>query len=273
MPASKSKRKPYHFHNGDFALLIDRKDRRYMITLNKDETFHSHVGKLLHKDIIGKEEGSRLYTSRGQHLLVVKPTLSDSVLEMPRIAQVIYPKDLGTIIMYGDIFPGARVLEAGTGSGALTMALLRAVGEKGHVYTYEIREEMAIRAKTNIETIVGNTTTLSMKQGNINEGFDESGLDRIVLDLPEPWKALPHIAKGLVPGGIVVSFLPTILQVHQLVEDLREYRSFDMLETVEVLLRSWSVKRRSVRPDHRMVAHTGFITIARKCSPTTLETE
>ena len=255
------------FSEGDSALLIDRKGRRYMVRLTRSADFHTHIGHFSHDELLGQEEGAWLTTSKGHYLLAVRPTMSDYTLEMPRIATVVYPKDVGAILVYGDIFPGARVLEAGTGSGALTAALLRAVGPDGSVASYDVREDMLERARSNVAALFADTSNLSLKLGDVGEGFDEDGLDRIVLDLPEPWHVAPHAEERLLPGGIFLSFLPTILQVHQLTQTLRERRTFDLIETFEVMQRSWTVGRRNVRPDHRMVAHTGFVTTARRCSP------
>lgn len=255
------------FSEGDSALLIDRKGRRYMVRLERSADFHTHIGHFSHDELLGQEEGAWVLTSKGHHLLAVRPTMSDYTLEMPRIATVVYPKDVGAILVYGDIFPGARVLEAGTGSGALTAALLRAVGPDGSVASYDVREDMLERARSNVAALFTDTANLSLKLGDVGEGFDEDGLDRIVLDLPEPWHVAPHAEERLLPGGIFLSFLPTILQVHQLTQTLRERRTFDLIETFEVMQRSWTVGRRNVRPDHRMVAHTGFVTTARRCSP------
>ncbi len=255
------------FRDGDQALLIDRKGRRYMVRLQPGANFHTHIGHFPHDELLGQQEGAWLATSKGHALLAVKPTMADFSLEMPRIATVVYPKDVGAILVYGDIFPGARVLEAGTGSGALTAALLRAVGPSGSVASYDVREDMLERARLNVESLFPDTSNLSLKLGDVGEGFDEDGLDRVVLDLPEPWHVAPHAEERLLPGGIFLSFLPTILQVHQLTQTLRELRTFDLIETFEVMQRSWTVGRRNVRPDHRMVAHTGFVTTARRCSP------
>jgi tRNA (adenine57-N1/adenine58-N1)-methyltransferase len=200
-------------------------------------------------------------------LLAVKPTMADFSLNMPRIATVVYPKDLGAVLVYGDIFPGARVLEAGTGSGALTMTLLRAVGEAGWVVSYDTRADMIERASKNVSAMFPAHPNLTLKQADIYEGIDEQGLDRIVLDLPEPWHVVPHASESLVPGGIFVSFLPTVLQVHELTQVLRQQQTFQMIETFEVLIRTWSVTGRSVRPAQQMVGHTGFITTARRCAP------
>ena len=255
------------FREGDSALLIDRKGRRYMVRLERSAEFHTHIGHFSHDELLGQDEGAWLLTSKGHYLLAVKPTMADFTLEMPRIATVVYPKDLGAILVYGDIFPGARVLEAGAGSGALTAALLRAVGPTGFVTSYDVRSDMLERARSNVDSLFPDSNNLSLKLGDVGEGFDEDGLDRIVLDLPEPWHVAPHAEERLLPGGIFLSFLPTILQVHQLTERLRELRTFDLIETFEVMQRSWTVGRRNVRPDHRMVAHTGFVTTARRCSP------
>ena len=268
MTVSKASKAPRgSFQEGDLALLIDRKGRRYLLTLEKEGTFHTHVGTLPHKEIIGRDQGEWFHTSHGQGLLALKPTLGDYVLEMPRGSQVIYPKDLGNILVMADIFPGATVVEAGLGSGALTTTLLRAVGEGGRVITYEVREDMVRKAMANIESLVPNSSNHTLTMGDIYQGIQERDVDRVVLDVPEPWHAVPHAAQALAMGGILLSFLPTILQVHRLMDALTEDSRFQLFETVEVLLRPWSVTHRSVRPAHRMVAHSGFITTARRCAP------
>ena len=257
----------YVFREGQHALMIDRKGRKYLVKLRPSARFETHIGNVAHTDLIGKEEGTWVTTSLGHNLLAMKPTMADFTLDMPRIATVVYPKDLGAILVYGDIFPGARVLEAGAGSGAVTIALVRAVGEHGQVISYDLRADMIERATTNVEAMLEDPPNLAIKLGNVYEGFVEDDLDRIVLDLPEPWQVVPHASERLVPGGIFLSFLPTILQVHELTRALRSQQTFELIETIEVLMRPWSVSGRSVRPSHRMVGHTGFITTARKCSP------
>lgn len=268
MTVSRTSRAPRGaFQEGDLALLIDRKGRRYLLTLENNGTFHTHVGTLPHKDIIGRDQGEWFHTSHGQGLLALKPTLGDYVLEMPRGSQVIYPKDLGNILVMADIFPGANVVEAGLGSGALTAALLRAVGAEGRVTTYEVREDMVKKATGNIEMLVTNPSNHTLTMGDIYQGIHERDVDRVVLDVPEPWQVVSHAAQALTMGGIFLSFLPTILQVHRLMDALAEDRRFQLCETVEVLLRPWSITHRSVRPAHRMVAHSGFISTARRCVP------
>jgi tRNA (adenine57-N1/adenine58-N1)-methyltransferase len=189
---------------------------------------------------------------------------------MPRGAQVIYPKDLAVIPMWADIYPGARVFEAGVGSGALTMALLRAVGDRGCVVSYEMREDFAATATKNIERFMGKVPNhfLQIRDAyegiEIGEGTSSWMFDRVVLDLPEPWRVVPHAARALRSGGLYLSYVPTVPQVMQTVQALEQSRVFAMVQNFETLLRTWNIKGRSVRPDHRMVAHSGFITVARK---------
>ena len=254
------------FAAGERVLLIDSKRRRHLITLADDGAFHSHAGVLAHAQLIGADEGITVRTTMGQRLIAVRPTLSEYVLEMPRGAQVIYPKDLGPILILADIFPGARLLESGVGSGALTTALLRAIGPTGHVTGYEIRDDFAQRARRNVEAYLGADQPLAIEVRDIYRGIDEHDLDRVLLDLPEPWLVIDHAAKALRPGGILLSYLPTIGQVGRLREALAN-SPFGMAETLEVLQRSWHVEGQSIRPDHRMVAHTGFLTHARLLTP------
>jgi tRNA (adenine57-N1/adenine58-N1)-methyltransferase len=183
------------------------------------------------------------------------------------VTQIIYPKDIGAVLVAADIFPGARVLESGLGSGAMTMAILRAVGPTGQVFSYEVQEDTIKKAIKNIHATVPNTENLTVRAANLYDGIQDKELDRMVLDVPEPWEAVGYAAEALIPGGIFLSYLPTILQVHRLVEALNQEPRFDLVESFEVLQRPWHVTRRSVRPVHRMVAHTAFLTTARKCAP------
>ena len=248
-------------------LFVDRKGRKYLVELKVGVGYHTHLGEVAPSDLIGQVEGSRLTTSKGHKLLAVKPTLADHTLLMPRTATVIYPKDLGAILVLADIYPGARVLEAGSGSGAVTIALMRAVGEQGMVFSYDVRTDMLDRARSNVARVLPHLANVTFREGDVSEGFEERDLDRVVLDLPEPWRVVPHASERLVPGGILLSFVPTILQSHELDKALKGQRTFDMIETVEVMLRPWSIGGRSVRPDHRMARHTGFITTSRRCAP------
>lgn len=255
--------------NGERIHLVDKKGRQYALTLKAGETYHHSGQTIAHDELIGKADGSLVTLSGGKRMLALRPTLGDYVLKMPRGAQVIYPKDLAMITIWADIYPGARVFESGTGSGALTMALLRAVGERGSVVSYEVREDFARTAMTNIERYLGPIANLTLRKRDTYEGIDpaDAPFDRLVLDLPEPWRAVPHAAKVLRPGGIYLSYVPTIPQVMQTVEALESAGVFGLIRTFETLLRTWNVQGRSVRPDHRMVAHSGFITVARKVEP------
>ena len=251
---------------GDSLVLYDRRRRRYMITLRRGGTSDLRGGRIAHDELLGRPEGGTVRSTRGERFLVLRPTLGEFVLEMPRGAQVIYPKDLGAILMAADLFPGARVLEAGTGSGALTMALVRAVGLEGRVASYEVREDFARVAERNIARYLGPSRHLILRRRDLVDGVlpEDAPADRIILDLPEPWRMVPHAEEALVPGGIFLAYLPTVPQVMQIVETLRAAGTFALIETVEILLRPWNIDGRSVRPGHRMVAHTGFLVTARR---------
>jgi tRNA (adenine57-N1/adenine58-N1)-methyltransferase len=249
---------------GERVLLLDNKQRRYLITLQEGGEFHAHTGFVPHDDIIGGPEGVTVRTTSGAGYRVLRPTLSDFVLKMPRGAQVIYPKDLAPILMLADVFPGARVFESGLGSGALSMCLLRAGAE---IIGYEMREDFANRATSNVRSFLGEHALerYHVQVRDAYEGIDETDVDRVVLDLPEPWQLVKHAEQALRPGGIFVAYTPSITQVSQLRDTLAS-SSFALEETVEVLHRTWHVEGQAVRPDHRMVAHTGFLTHARLLS-------
>ena len=246
---------------GEKVVLVDAKKRRYLLTLKPGAEFHSHSGFFAHDVLIGSEEGITVRSTGGARYTAIRPTLAEFILKMPRGAQVIYPKDLGAILMLADIFPGARVLESGVGSGALSMTMLRA---GARITGYEIRQDFASKAQENVHSFLGPDydANYDVQVRDCYEGIDETGLDRIVLDLPEPWSVVPHAAGALRTGGIIVSYLPTIIQTAQLRQLLPQH-GFGMAETIEVLHRGWHIEGQSVRPDHRMVAHTGFLTVAR----------
>ena len=256
------------FRPGDLVLLTDRKRRKYLVTLKEGGEFHSHAGIIQHDDMLGQPEGTEFRTSqRGGVYLALRPALADYILTMKRGATPIYPKDIGAILTYADIRPGARVVEAGIGSGALTIALLQAVGESGHVYSYETREDFAKLAQGNVSAFLPDDSAdrLTLHVSDIYaDGIVEKDVDRVVLDLPEPTRVITHARNAMRPGGIFLAFVPTTLQLHRLWQDLDADPVFDLIEQFEVALRPWDASPQSLRPAHRMVAHTGFITTARR---------
>jgi len=256
------------FETGERILLVDQRGRRYLVKLQPGQTFHSHGGTVPHDLIIGEPEGTRVHSASGMVFRCFRPRMADFVLKMPRGAQVVYPKDVGAILVQADVYLGARVLEAGTGSGALTLALCRATGPEGRVVSYELRPEFRAKATQNLESFFGKLPEwLELRDGDVRDVMTSGEtFDRAVLDLPEPWTVLETLTAVLPPGGIVCGYLPTTIQVQQLVLAMHE-GGFEHVDTFEVLQRSWHVTRRSVRPDHRMVAHTGFITIGRRLPP------
>jgi tRNA (adenine57-N1/adenine58-N1)-methyltransferase catalytic subunit len=250
---------------GDLVLLVDRRGRRYLVSLEAGQVFHSHHGTLPHEQIIGVTEGSEVESSMGRKLRVLRPTLAEFVVKMPRGAQVIYPKDVGAILVEADIFPGARVLEAGTGSGSLTLALMRAVGPKGVVHTFDVRSDFQEKALRNIERFTSADPNYGAVEARIADMYTDEidvEVDRVVLDLTEPWRALPTVERCLRPGGLLCAYMPTVPQIQNLVGALQ--RGWTMVRTFETLQRGWNVDGLSVRPDHRMVAHTAFLVVARK---------
>ncbi|HVR33744.1 MAG TPA: tRNA (adenine-N1)-methyltransferase [Acidimicrobiia bacterium] len=256
------------FREGDMALVIDDKERHYLVRLDASGSFQYHRGVLAHSEIIGASEGSRLQASGGGDLVVLRPRLADYVLKMQRGAQVVYPKDIGPILVWGDIGPGMRVLEAGTGSAALTSALVRAVGPEGSVVTVERRDDHQKQAVKTLTRWFGEIpANLDMRIGEVEDVAAEVIVDRIVLDLPEPWHAA-KVASETQPGGVgLVAYLPTVPQIQQLVDVLRDSGAWAEIDVFETLHRTWNVSGRSVRPDHQMVGHTGFVVTARRTSP------
>jgi tRNA (adenine57-N1/adenine58-N1)-methyltransferase len=250
---------------GDLIVLIDKAGRRHRVRLKAGERHSLHSGVIDHDELIGRPEGIVVTTQMGARLLAVRPTFAEQVTGRVRQAQPIYPKDLGAILVGADIHPGARVLEAGTGTGALTLALLRAVGPEGRVVSYEQREDFLEAARRGITETLGELpANLELKLGDVYLGVEEHDMDRVMLDLPEPWQAVPAAKQALRPGGIVFSHCPNVSQVQRFLDCLREVRGFGMLEVFEVLQRGWTVRGRSMRPSHRMVAHTGFLCFARR---------
>ena len=256
------------FQEGEPALLFDGKGRKYLLHLRGDGVFQFHLGNLPHAEIIGSPDGSRLVSSKGASLIALRPRLGDYILKMRRGAQVVYPKDLGAILMYADIHPGLTVIEAGTGSGALTMTLARAVGPTGRVVSFEIREDHAAHGRRAIVRQFGNVPDwLELRVGDVLETVGELEHDRLLLDIPEPWRVIPTATGSLRTGGIVCSYVPTVPQLQKLHDALDATERFLDVETFEVLFRTWKVAGRSVRPDHGMVGHTGFVTVGRCIQP------
>jgi tRNA (adenine57-N1/adenine58-N1)-methyltransferase len=256
---------PDPFTPGDRVLLIDRKGRRYLVTLVDGGEFHYHGGAVAHAALLGRPEGTRVRSAKGSSLLAVRPTAADWTVKAPRGAQVVYPKDQAMIVALADVCPGAVVVEAGAGSGALTCALLRAVGPGGRVVSFELREEHAAVAERNVaERHGGRPANWTLVRGDVLAGLAGHPCDRVVLDLAEPWTVLPAAVGALRAGGIILAYTPTVPQVMRLREALDADPRWGLADTVETLVRGWHVDHLAVRPNHRMVAHTAFLTTARR---------
>lgn len=254
---------------GEKIQLTDPKGRMHTIVLAPGEVFHTHKGLISHDDIIGRTEGIIVSNTGGIDFQVFRPRYEDFVLSMPRGAAVIYPKDSGLIVTLGDIFPGATVVEAGVGSGALSMALLRAVGPEGSLHSFELREEFATIAAGNVADFFdGEPENWSVTVGDLAETLPETfapgTVDRVVLDMLTPWNTLDAVKQALAPGGIVIAYVATVPQLSRFVEAVRATRNFAEPEPMEAMVRGWHADGLAVRPDHRMIAHTGFLIMARR---------
>jgi len=249
---------------GEVVLLLDRQGRRTLARLWPGRRLHTHRGSIALNEVLGRREGSAVRTSAGERMIVLRPRLIDYVVEMPRQTGLVYPKDAAFVLAWADVFPGARVVEAGLGSGALTLMLLRALGPRGALTCYEVRAEFVPHALANLERFFGQRPSLVVRERDIYDGIVETDLDRVILDLPEPWRVVAHAASALRAGGIFCAYNPSMAQVQHTVAALRAHRRFAAIETLEVLYRSWVVRDEVVRPEQQMVGHTGFLTVARR---------
>ncbi|MFD4432102.1 tRNA (adenine-N1)-methyltransferase [Nocardia sp. NPDC058497] len=258
------------FAIGDRVQLTDAKGRLYTVVLEEGKEFHTHRGGIKHDDLIGTDEGTVVKSTNGTPYLALRPLLVDYVLSMPRGAAVIYPKDAAQIVHEGDVFPGARVLEAGAGSGALTCSLLRAVGPEGEVISYEIRDDHAEHAMRNVETFFGERpANWSLTVADVAQ-YEGEQVDRVVLDMLAPWDALPAVSKALVPGGVLIVYVATVTQLSKVVEALREQECWTEPRSWESMVRGWHVVGLAVRPEHRMQGHTAFLVSARRLAEGTV---
>jgi tRNA (adenine57-N1/adenine58-N1)-methyltransferase catalytic subunit len=255
------------FVEGDRVQLTDPKGKLHTITLVANGQWHTHRGWLEHSDLIGAPEGSVVQTTGGTTFLALRPLLADFVLSMPRGATIVYPKDAATIVGMADIFPGARVVEAGVGSGALSISLLRAIGPQGRLWSFEKRPEFAEVAVRNVETFLGQTPNWSVIDGPLEEMLEEEDVDRVVLDMLAPWECLDAVSRALLPGGVLICYVATTTQLSRVAEAVREHGTFTEPIATETLLRGWHLEGLAVRPDHRMIGHTGFLIQTRRMAP------
>jgi tRNA (adenine57-N1/adenine58-N1)-methyltransferase catalytic subunit len=256
------------FVAGDRVQLTDQKGKIYSITITPGKEWHTHKGWIVHDDLIGLPEGSVVSTSAGLKFTAFIPLLTDYVLSMPRGATIVYPKDAALIVGFADIFPGARVLEAGVGSGALTLSLLRAVGPSGSVHSVERREEFAANATANIENYFGSRpANWSLAIGSVQEQEFDHEFDRVILDMLAPWECVEMAAKVLRPGGVFMAYVATTTQLSATAEALKDDGHFTEPESFESMVRGWHHEGLAVRPQQRMIGHTGFLIFSRRMAP------
>jgi tRNA (adenine57-N1/adenine58-N1)-methyltransferase len=272
MTDTRTQRPSGPFREGDRVQLTGPKGRLHTVTLRQDGELHTHQGVLRHRDLIGMPDGSVLANSSGHEYLALRPLLRDFAMSMPRGAAIIYPKDAAQIVMQADIFPGATVVEAGVGSGALSLSLLRAIGSDGKLISFERREDFADVARGNVETFFGGTPeTWSVVVGDLLEALpiqaEPGSVDRVVLDMLAPWECIDVVADALTPGGVVLCYVATATQLSRVAEFIRATGLFTEPDANETMVRGWHVEGLAVRPDHRMIAHTGFLLTARRLAP------
>lgn len=263
------------FRAGDRVQLTGPKGRLNTITLEAGQVFHTHRGMVNHDDLLGLPDASVVTATNGDEYLALRPLLTDFVMSMPRGAAIIYPKDAAQILAHCDVFPGATVVEAGVGSGALSLWLLRGIGADGTLHSFERRPEFAEVAQANVETFLGATpTNWTVTVGDLVESLPGSlepgSVDRVVLDMLAPWECLDVVADALTPGGVVLCYVATVTQLSRVAEAIRGTGAFTEPDSSETMVRGWHVEGLAVRPDHRMVAHTGFLITARRLAPDTV---
>jgi tRNA (adenine57-N1/adenine58-N1)-methyltransferase len=268
MPMTETAHRTGPFREGDQVQLTDPKGRHHTITLESGREFHTHKGSFTHDALIGQPEGVVIVSTGGTSYLALRPLLSDYVLSMKRGATVIYPKDAAQIIAMADIFPGARVVEAGVGSGALTMSLLRAIGSEGTLHSFERRADFAEIAAGNVERFFGTEHPgWRLTVGDLVEELTDTDVDRVILDMLAPWECIDAVAAAMIPGGVLCCYVATTTQLSKIVETIREHEGFTEPASWETMLRTWHVEGLAVRPSHRMVGHTGFLVTTRRLAP------
>ncbi|MEJ6577189.1 MAG: tRNA (adenine-N1)-methyltransferase [Actinomycetota bacterium] len=260
-----------NFQVGDRVQLTDAKGKMHTITLQLNQEWHTHNGWLVHNEVIGTPEGSVVETTGGLKFLAFKPLLTDYVLSMPRGATIVYPKDAAMIVGFADIAPGSKVLEAGVGSGALSISLLRAIGESGSLDSFEKREEFAAVARKNISHYFGEPPkNWSLTIGAVQEAEHVDKYDRVVLDMLAPWECIDMASNVLHPGGVFIAYVATTTQLSQTAEGIKSSQQFTEPESFEAIVRGWHHEGLAVRPQHRMIGHTAFLIMARKLAPNTV---